>query len=213
MKKGLLGKKIGMMQIFENDLTIPVTVIEAGPCMVTQIKTDNTDGYNAMQIGFWEVKENYLNKPLHVMFEKIKQKPLKYLREVRLGKEEVKNYEIGQEIKVEIFSEGEKVDISGISKGKGFAGPVKRWGFRGFPRSHGSRYHRAAGSIGASATPSRVFKGKKMPGQLGNEKVTQQNLEIVKVLLDKNLLLIKGATPGSNGGILYIKSSVKQKGK
>lgn len=209
MPKGLIGKKLGMTQIFEKEEAIPVTVIEAGPCLVTQIKTVEKDGYSAVQIGFEEVKETKLNKPLKGHFEKNKLRPCRKLIEIRLDEKEVANYQVGSELKVDIFKPGEKIDIVGTSKGKGFAGVVKRHGFKGFPASHGSRYHRAGGSIGMAAFPARVIKGMKMPGRHGGTRVTVQNLEVVKVIPEDNLLLLKGAVPGPIGGYVLVKQAVK----
>jgi large subunit ribosomal protein L3 len=212
MPRGILGKKLGMTQIFKEGEVIPVTVIKAGPCVVTQIKSEDKDGYSAIQIGFEEAKEKHVNKPLKGHFEKAGVPPHRYLAEVRLENGEKENYKLGQKITVDIFKEGEKVDVTGVSKGKGFAGVVKRWGFRGFPASHGARYHRAGGSIGMAAFPARVIKGMKMPGRMGNRKVTVQNLEIVDIDKEKNLLLVKGAVPGHKGSLIFIKEAVKVKG-
>ena len=210
--KGLLGKKIGMTQIFLGDgKMVPVTVIEAGPCVVTQVKEREKDGYEAVQIGYQEVKKENVNKPIEGHFKKAKVAPQKYLAELLLANGE--NYELGQVLTVESFTVGERADVTGVSKGKGFQGVVKRWGFKGGPKSHGSHFQRAPGSVGASATPSRVVKGKKLPGQMGNARVSVQNLEVVQVDSDKNLLFLKGAVPGSKGGLLMIKSSVKASSK
>jgi len=196
--KFILGKKIRMTQIFDKEGNqIPVTLVLAGPCFVTQIKTKEKDGYCALQIGFEKLK-----KPKK---SKIK-KPFRYLREFRVEDEELKKFKVGQEINVSIFKEGEKVSVSGISKGKGFQGGVKRWGFSGRGASHGVKHEeRTLGSVGAS-TPSRVLKGKKMPGRMGGERITVKNLEIVKVLPEKNLIAIKGALPGRKGTLLEIKT-------
>ena len=208
----MLGKKIGMTQIFLDDgKMVPVTVIEAGPCVVTQVKEREKDGYEAVQIGYQEVKKENVNKPIEGHFKKAKVAPQKYLAELLLANGE--NYELGQVLTVESFTVGERADVTGVSKGKGFQGVVKRWGFKGGPKSHGSHFQRAPGSVGASATPSRVVKGKKMPGQMGNARVSVQNLEVVQVDSDKNLLFLKGAVPGSKGGLLMIKSSVKASSK
>jgi large subunit ribosomal protein L3 len=212
MPRGILGKKLGMTQIFKEGEVIPVTVIKAGPCVVTQIKSEDKDGYSAIQIGFEEAKEKHVNKPLKGHFKRTGITPQKYLAEVRLENGEKENYKLGQKITVDIFKEGEKVNVTGVSKGKGFAGVVKRWGFRGFPASHGARYHRAGGSIGMAASPARVIKGMKMPGRMGNRKVTVQNLEIVNIDKEKNLLLLKGAVPGHRGSLIFIKEAVKAKG-
>jgi len=195
--KFILGKKIKMSQIFDKEGNcIPVTIVEAGPCYVTQLKTKEKDGYEAVQIGFEKLKEKKITKSKQ-------KKPFRYLREFR---DDPKNYQLGQEINVSIFKEGDLVSVSGISKGKGFQGGVKRWGFSGRPSTHGTKHEeRTLGSVGAS-TPSRVIKGKKMPGRTGGERVTIKNLEIVKIEPEKNLLYIKGAVPGSRGSLLEIKS-------
>ena len=207
MKKAILGKKIGMTQIFdENGKAIPVTAIEAGPCTVIQIKTVDNDGYQAVKLGFGEVKENKLTKPKKGEFAKANITPKKHLREFRL--EEI-SYNVGDEIKADIFAAGDAVDITGTSKGKGFQGVIKRHGQSRGPMGHGSMYHRRPGSMGATSTPGRVFKGKKLPGHMGKVTVTIQNLEIVKVDTDKNVLLVKGSVPGPKGAILKVKSTVK----
>lgn len=208
MKKGIIGKKIGMTQIFdEKGLVIPVTVIEAGPCVVAQVKTSETDGYNAIQLGFGDIKEKHINKPRKGHFEKSKLTAKKHLREFRL--EDISNFKVGDEVKANIFEAGEKVDIQGISKGKGFQGVIKRHGQHRGPMGHGSMYHRRPGSMGSTSTPGRVFKGKNLPGHTGRITVTIQNLEVVSVDLDKNVILVKGSVPGANGTILKIKQSVK----
>ena len=208
MKKGLIGKKVGMTQIFdEKGMIIPVTVIEAGPCVVAQVKTVETDGYNAIQLGFGEVKSHKVNKPLAGHFAKANVEAKKHLREFRL--DDVQNVKVGDEVKADTFEQGEKVDVQGISKGKGFQGVIKRHGQHRGPMGHGSMYHRRPGSMGSTSTPGRVFKGKKLPGHMGVQKITIQNLEIIKVDMDKNVLLVKGSVPGPKGAILKIKSSVK----
>lgn len=208
MKKAIIGKKIGMTQIFdENGVVIPVTVVEAGPCVVSQVKTMGTDGYEAVQLGFGEVKDKHINKPQKGHFTKNNLTAKKHLREFRL--ETIENIKIGDEIKADIFQEGEKVDVQGTSKGKGFQGVIKRHGQSRGPMGHGSMYHRRPGSMGPTSTPGRVFKGKKLPGQMGRVTVTVQNLDIVKVDMDKNVLLIKGSVPGAKGAILKIKSAVR----
>ena len=208
MKKGIIGRKIGMTQIFdEKGNVIPVTVIEAGPCVVAQVKTTENDGYNAVQLGFGDVKDKHINKPEAGHFAKAKLANKKHLREFRL--DSVENYKVGDEVKLDIFAEGDKVDIQGTSKGKGFQGVIKRHGQSRGPMSHGSMYHRRPGSMGATSTPGRVFKGKKLPGHMGSVTVTIQNLEIVKVDTDKNVLLVKGSVPGAKGAILKVKSTVK----
>lgn len=206
--KAILGRKIGMTQVFTEDgLVIPVTVIEAGPVKVVQKKTIEKDGYSAIQIGFSDIKEKKVNKPLKGHFDKAGVEYKRYLREFRVDNAD--EYEVGQEIKADVFSAGDKVDVVGISKGKGFQGVIKRHNQSRGPESHGSKYHRAVGSLGASSYPSRVFKTKKLPGHMGHERVTVQNLEVVKVDAEKNLILIKGAVPGPKGGLLTIKQSVK----
>jgi len=208
MKKALIGKKIGMTQIFDEEgKVIPVTAIEVGPCLVTQIKTVEQDGYSAVQLGFGDVKEKRLNKPELGHFSKNKLAPKKYLREFRLDSLEGLN--VGDELKADIFAAGDKVDIQGTSKGKGFQGVIKRHGQSRGPMGHGSMYHRRPGSMGPTSTPGRVFPGKKLPGHMGCLTVTIQNLEVIKVDLDKNVILVKGSVPGAKGSILKIKSSVK----
>ena len=208
MKKAILGTKIGMTQIFNEDgKVVPVTVVLAGPCTVVQKKTVETDGYEAVQVGYGEVKEKNLNKPMKGHFAKADTAAKKYLREFRL--EDVASLNVGDEIKADIFEAGEKVDVTGISKGKGFAGPMKRWGLHRGPMTHGSGYHRGSGSMGACSSPGRVMKGKKLPGHMGVDTVTVQNLEVVKVNAEENIILIKGAVPGSKGGLITIKNSVK----
>lgn len=210
MKKGILGKKHGMTQIFdEKGEVIPVTVIEAGPCVVVQKKTLEKDGYNAIQVGFGDVSEKKLNKPLLGHFKKAGVSPKRYLREFRL--DDISGYEVGTEIKVDIFKPGDRVDVTGISKGKGFAGVIKRYGARRGPMAHGSKYHRRVGSMGATTDPGRTFKGKKMPGRMGSDRVTIQNLEVVKVDPEMNLLVVKGSVPGPKGSLLIIRDSVKSK--
>ena len=209
MKKALLGKKVGMTQIFdENGYVIPVTVIEAGPCTVAQVKSVETDGYEAVQLGFGEVKANKVIKPRAGHFKKANVEPKKHLREFRL--EEI-SYNVGDELKADVFAAGESVDITGTTKGKGFQGVIKRHGQSRGPMGHGSMYHRRPGSMGPTSTPGRVFKGKKLPGHMGVTTVTIQNLEIVNVDLDKNVILVKGSVPGAKGAILKLKSSVKTK--
>ena len=208
MNKGLIGKKLGMTQIFdEQGKVIPVTVIEAGPCVVAQVKTVETDGYNAIQLGFGDVKESKINKPEKGHFAKSKLTPKKHLREFRL--DSVENINVGDELKADTFTAGDQLDIQGTSKGKGFQGVIKRHGQHRGPMGHGSMYHRRPGSMGSTSTPGRVFKGKKLPGHMGMETVTIQNLEVVRVDLDKNVILVKGSVPGAKGAILKIKSAVK----
>lgn len=208
MNKGIIGKKVGMTQIFdEKGRVIPVTVIEAGPCLVAQVKTVETDGYDAIQLGFGDVKANKMNKPEAGHFAKAKLTPKKHLREFRLN--DVSNVKVGDEVKADIFAAGEKVDIQGTTKGKGFQGVIKRHGQHRGPMGHGSMYHRRPGSMGSTSTPGRVFKGKKLPGHMGVQTVTIQNLDVVAVDMDKNAILVKGSVPGVKGTILKIKSSVK----
>ena len=210
MKKGLIGKKIGMTQIFnEEGKVIPVTVIEAGPCVVSQVKTEETDGYNSIQLGFGAIKESKVNKPERGHFTKANIAPARYLREFRV--DSIEDVKFGDELKADIFMAGDKIDIQGTSKGKGFQGVIKRHGQHRGPMGHGSMYHRRPGSMGSTSTPGRVFKGKKLPGHMGAETVTIQNLEVIKVDLDKNIILVKGSVPGAKGSILKIKSSVKAK--
>ena len=208
MKKAILGKKIGMTQFFRADGTmIPVTVIEAGPCPVVQKKTVENDGYESIQLGFAELRDKLANKPRKGHFAKANVKAMRYLREFRL--EDAASYEIGQILKADVFAEGDKVDISGTSKGKGFAGVVKRHGQGRGRMTHGSHFHRAPGSMSACSDPSRVFKTKNLPGHMGSERVTVQNLEVVRVDAERNLLLVKGAVPGAKGGLVSVKSTVK----
>ena len=209
MLSGLIGKKVGMTQIFGNmGEVVPVTLIEAGPCVVLQKKISDQEGYDAVQLGYEDIKEKKLTKSLKAKFSKVKVKPKRYIREFRVSNTE--DYKVGQELNVDIFEEGSFVDVCGTSKGKGFAGVIKRWGFKGGPKSHGSRFHRAPGSIGASASPSRVFKGRKLPGQMGNKRVTTQSLKIVRMDKEENLLVIKGAVPGASRGIVIIKQAKKK---
>ncbi len=205
--QAILGIKIGMSQIFDNDgKAIPVTIVEAGPCKVLQKKNQATDGYHAIQVGFREIKENKVNKPAKGHFQKANIKPLRHIKEFLVENADV--YEIGQEIKVDIFEAGSKVDVVGTSKGKGFAGGVKRHNFARGSMGHGSKYHRRPGSLAAKG-PARVFKGRKLPGRLGGERVTVQGLEIAKIYPERNLILIKGSIPGPRRGLVMIKGSVK----
>ncbi|NLC07779.1 MAG: 50S ribosomal protein L3 [Syntrophomonadaceae bacterium] len=207
MSKGILGKKLGMTQVFsETGQAIPVTVIEAGPCVVLQKKTPNQDGYSAIQVGFGDIRESLVNKPMKGHFQKAHVKPLRHIRELRT--DEVEGFQVGQEIRADIFAPGELVDVTGTSKGKGFAGGIKRHGFHRGPMKHGSKYHRRPGSLAAKG-PGRVFKGRKLPGHLGAVRVTVQNLEVVRVDAERNLLLLKGAVPGPRRGLLVVKSAVK----
>lgn len=205
---GLMGKKIGMTQVFTEDgVVIPVTVVEAGPVFVTQIKTVETDGYNAVQIAFGDIKDKNVNKPMKGHFAKAGVENKKYVMEYRV--EDTSAYTVGQEIKADHFEEGMKIDVTGTSKGKGTAGPIKRWNQSRGPETHGSKYHRGPGSIGAASYPARVIKGMKMAGHMGSEQVTVQNLEVVKVDAERNLLLVKGAVPGPRKGLVTIKKAVK----
>lgn len=210
MEKAILGEKLGMTQIFKGDLMVPVTVIKAGPCVVTQLKVKESDGYQAVQLGYGDRKASRAGEPLKGHLRKSGAAPVRVLAEVPL---DPRTYKAGQRIKVDIFEEGDRADVTGISKGKGFAGVVKRHGFGGGPATHGGRFFRQPGAIGQCATPSRVFKGKKLPGRMGGEKVTVQNLLVVGVDPEKNLLLVKGAVPGSKGTVLLVRQSVKGKKK
>ena len=209
MKKGLIGKKIGMTQLFdENGMVVPVTVVEAGPCVVVQKKTVESDGYTAVQVGFGEVKANKLTKPAKGHFEKAGVAPKKTLKEFRF--DSIDEINVGDIIKADTFAAGDKVDVCGISKGKGYAGTIKRWNGHSLRATHGTGpVHRHAGSNGSTSTPSRVYKGKKLPGHLGAERVTVQNLAIVKVDAENNLIAVKGAIPGAKGGIVVLTDTVK----
>ena len=208
MKKAIIGKKVGMTQIFdENGRVIPVTVVEAGPCVVVQKKTVETDGYDAIQVGFGELREKLVNKPKRGHFAKAGVSLRRTLKEFRM--EDVANYNVGDEIKVDTFEIGDKVDVSGVSKGKGFQGTIKRWNASRGPMSHGSKFHRAPGSMGAASDPSRTFKNKRMPGHMGAKNTTVLNLEVVKIMPEKNIILIKGGIPGPNKGTIVIRNSVK----
>ena len=207
---GLIGKKIGMTQLFAADGSlIPVTVIETGPCVVVQKKETARDGYNGLQLGFKAKKSQRVNKPEQGHLKKVGKGAFQVLREFR--SQDVSQYEVGQEIKLsDLFKAGDRVDVSGTSKGRGFAGVIKRWGFGGFPASHGTHeYFRHGGSIGNRSFPGRVFKGKRMAGHWGNERVSVQNLEVIDVRAERNLLLVRGAVPGSRGGVLFIQRTVK----
>lgn len=206
--KTLIGKKVGMTQIFDDKgRVVPVTVIEAGPCVVAQVKSVETDGYNAIQLGFEDVKESKINKPEKGHFAKANIAPKKHLREFRV--ESVEGVTVGTEWTVSEFAEGDRLDIQGTSKGKGFQGVIKRHGQHRGPMGHGSMYHRRPGSMGPTSTPGRVFKGKKLPGHMGKVTVTIQNLDVIKVDTDKNVVLVKGSVPGPKGAILKLKTSVK----
>jgi len=207
MTKGILGKKLGMTQIFDaQGRAVPVSVVEAGPCVVLQKKSSDHDGYNAIQVGFGQVREKLINKPLKGHFAKAGVKPVRHIREFRV--ENIDEYQVGQELKADVFAEGEFVDVIGVSKGKGFAGGIKRHGFHRGPMKHGSKYHRRPGSLGAKG-PARVFKGRKLPGRLGGERVTVQNLRVVRVDPERNLLLIRGAIPGPRRSLVVVRNSVK----
>ena len=208
MSKGILGKKVGMTQIFTKDgILVPVTVIEATPIVVLQVKTVENDGYQAVQVGYGEVKEKSLNKPQKGHFAKAGVGLKKFVREFR--SEDVANYTLAQELNVSMFEVGQKVDVTGTSKGKGFQGPIKRHNQSRGPMSHGSRYHRGPGSMGAASDPSRVFKGKKLAGHMGAVRRTIQNLEVIRVDAEKNLILIKGAIPGPKKGLVVVKKAIK----
>ena len=208
MKKAILATKIGMTQIFnDNGVLTPVTVLQAGPCYVTQVKTVDNDGYSAVQVGFVDKREKLVNKPLKGHFDKAGVSYKRYVREFKL--EDAEGYAVAQEIKADVFTAGDKIDATAISKGKGFQGAIKRHGQSRGPMTHGSKFHRHAGSNGSASDPSKVFKGKKMPGQMGNKQVTIQNLEVVKVDAENNLLLVKGAVPGPKKSLVKIKESVK----
>lgn len=210
MAKGILGKKLGMTQIFEADgRLIPVTVVEAGPCVVLQNKTEETDGYNAVQLGFGEIKEKHTTKPMKGHFDKAGVAPVKFVRELRLAAPS--EYAVGDKIAADIFAAGELIDASGVSRGKGFAGTIKRHNFSRGPMKHGSKSHREPGSIGPrhSGSGGRVIKGKKLPGRMGNANVTVQRLTVVKVDAERNLILVKGAIPGATGSYVVLKETVK----
>ena len=208
MKKAILTTKVGMTQIFNEDgVLTPVTVLQAGPCVVTQVKTEENDGYSAVQVGFVDKKEKGINKPQKGHFDKAGVAPKRFVREFRF--ENAEEYTVGQEIKADIFAAGDKIDATATSKGKGYAGGIKRHGLKSGPSAHGSKYHRHAGSNGMATDPSKVFKGKKMRGQMGAERVTIQNLEIVKVDADQNIILVKGAVPGPKKSLVMLKESVK----
>ena len=209
MKKAIMATKVGMTQIFNEDgVLVPVTVLQAGPCPVVQVKTVEKDGYAAVQVGFGEIREVLVNKPRKGTFAKANVANKRFLKEFRF--EDAADYTVGQEIKADIFAAGDKIDASGVSKGKGFAGAIKRFGLSRGPMGHGSKYHRHAGSNGPATTPGRVFKGKHMPGQMGHVNVTVQNLEIVRVDAENNMILVKGAVPGAKKSLVILKESVKK---
>lgn len=201
--KMIIGRKIGMTRIFIGNDSVPVTVIKAGPCVVVQKKTVEKDGYNAVQLGFEKAKK--VNKPLAGHFKKFGVEPMKILREFRV--ENPDEYEPGQVIKVDVFEKGEYVDVTGWTKGRGFAGAMKRWGFSGGPKSHGSKFHRELGSVGQHTEPAKIWKGKKMPGRYGNERVTVRNLQVVDIDPENDLLVVKGGVPGARGGLVLIRSA------
>ena len=208
MKKAILATKVGMTQIFDADGTlIPVTVLQAGPCVVTQVKTVENDGYSAIQVGYEDIREKLVTKPVKGHLDKAGVQTLRFMKEFKF--ENASEYKLGQEIKADIFEAGDKIDVTGKSKGKGFQGAIKRHGQSRGPMAHGSKYHRHAGSNGACSDPSKVFKGKKMPGQMGAVKVTVQNLEIVRIDTEDNLILVKGAIPGPRKSTVVLKESVK----
>ena len=208
MKKAILATKVGMTQIFNEDgVLTPVTVLQAGPCVVTQVKTVENDGYSAVQVGFGDIREKLVNKPKKGHFAKAGVTAKRFLKEFRL--EDAESYTLGQEIKADVFAAGDKVDATAKSKGKGFQGAIKRYGQSRGPMAHGSKYHRHAGSNGSATTPGRVFKGKHMPGHMGAVRVTVQNLEVVSVDAEKNLILVKGAVPGPKKSLVMLKESVK----
>jgi large subunit ribosomal protein L3 len=211
MMTGILGKKLGMTQVFDTEgKVIPVTVIEAGPCTVIQRKTTRNDGYDAVQIGFLQMKAHQAGKPMLGHFQKAGKGTFRALQEIRI--EGTDPLDVGSEIKVDIFKEGDVVDVMGHTKGRGFTGVIKRWNFRGGRATHGSMFHRAPGSIGASAYPSRVLKNMKMAGHYGNERVTILNLRVVGVQPEKNLLLVRGAVPGAKNSLVYVRRAVKKQG-
>ena len=208
MKKAILATKVGMTQIFNEDgVLTPVTVLQAGPCVVTQVKTEDNDGYKAVQVGFVDKREKLINKPLKGHFDKAGVSYKRYVREFRF--ENAEEYAVAQEIKADIFTAGDKIDATAISKGKGFQGAIKKHGQHRGPMAHGSKFHRHQGSNGACSDPSKVFKGKGMPGHMGHKQITVQNLEIVKVDVENNLLLVKGAVPGPKKALVTVKETVK----
>jgi large subunit ribosomal protein L3 len=208
-RKGVLGEKLGMTQVFDDEgRIVPVTVVQAGPCVVTRVRTPETDGYSAVQLGFGQIDPRKVNKPLTGHFEKAGVTPRRHLVELRT--DDATEYELGQEITVEAFEAGQRIDVTGRSKGKGTAGVMKRHGFKGLSASHGTqRKHRSPGSIGGCATPGRVFKGLRMAGRHGNARITVQNLTVHAIDTEKNLLLIKGAVPGPNGGLVLVRTAAK----
>lgn len=209
MKKAILGTKVGMTQLFAADGTVTaVTVVEAGPCYVMRKKTVESDGYEAVCVGFGAIREKLVNQPAKGQFKKAGIEPKRHMKEFRL--DDISGLEIGQEIKADVFEAGDRIDVVGTSKGHGFTGPIKRWNLSRGPMSHGSKYHRGLGSMGAGTSPGRVFKNKKMAGQYGNERVTVKNLEVVRVDAERNMLLIKGSVPGVKGSLLFIRNTKKK---
>ena len=208
MVNTILGRKLGMTQIWsDNDEVIPVTVIQAGPCTVAQVKTKETDGYEAVQLGYGDIKEKHVNKPMAGHFAKAGIAPTRYLREVRV--EDASEHQVGEQVTVENFEGIDHVDVTGVSKGKGFAGVIRRYHFAGGPGGHGSHFHRAPGSVGMCATPSRVIKGLRMPGHMGCDRVTVMNLELVRIDPEQNLMLVKGAVPGGKGALVTVRKAVR----
>ncbi|MBW1769852.1 MAG: 50S ribosomal protein L3 [Deltaproteobacteria bacterium] len=204
MHKGLLGRKLGMSSLFSPEgQQVPVTVLEVGPCVVTQVKTRATDGYDALQVGFVEKRAKRINKPVQGHLKKSGGQAYAFLKEISV--DDPSEYTLGQALTIDMFQVGERVDVSGVSKGRGFSGVIKRWGFSGGKATHGSMFHRAPGSVGASATPSKIIKGRKMPGHYGNSRVTVRNLEIVDIRPDQHLLIVKGAVPGCRSGLVEVR--------
>jgi len=209
MKKAILARKIGMTQVFtDSGALVGVTVLSAGPCVVLQKKTVDKEGYDAVKVGFCKAKQKHITKPVKGQFDKSGAEPLRFIKEFRF--DDVSSYNVGDTIEVSVFAAGDKVDISGVSQGKGYQGTIKRYGHSRGPMSHGSKYHRGLGSLSSGTTPGRVKKGKKMPGHMGAASVTAQNLEIVKVVSEKNLIYIKGPVPGNNDGLLFLRDTVKR---
>lgn len=207
MVSTILGRKLGMTQVWsEDDNLLPVTVIQAGPCTIAQIKSEETDGYAAIQVGYGDISEKHVNQPMAGHFKRAGIEPTRYLREFRV--DDPAEYNLGDQVTVEVFNDVKLVDVSGTSKGKGFAGVVKRYNFGGGPGGHGSHFHRIPGSVGMCATPSRVLKGLRLPGHMGNERVTVRNLELISIDVDQNLLFVKGAVPGGKGGLLTVRQAV-----
>lgn len=207
MRKGIIGRKLGMIQVFTEDgRCVPVTVLQAGPCVVIQKKMKETDGYEAIQVGFEPIPEHRVNRPLRGHFARAKVAPFRHIRELRV--DNIGDYQVGQELRVDLFRPGELVDVTGITRGRGFAGGIKRHGFRRGPMAHGSKYHRRPGALAAKG-PARVFKGRRLPGRLGGEQVTIQNLEVVRVDPERNLLLLKGSVPGVRRSLVTIRSAIK----